>query len=45
VPFNDNAVADAVSVIVEPAGAKSGTFSQLEVRTIDPARATDATMP
>jgi hypothetical protein len=44
VPFNDNAVADAVSVIVEPFGAKSGTFSQPEARAIDPMRATDATM-
>ena len=28
VPFADNAVVDEVSVIVDPVGARSGTFSQ-----------------
>ena len=45
VVFNDRAVADAVSVIVEPLGARSGTLSQPEARTIDPVRAIERTLP
>jgi len=45
VVFNDSAVADAVSVIVEPVGARSGTLSQPEPTKIDPVRATERTMP
>ena len=37
VPFPGSAVAAAVSVIVEPLGASSGTFSQATVRSAAPA--------
>jgi hypothetical protein len=43
VPFTESAVADAVSVIVEPFGARSGTLSQPIGITMAPASAEQRT--